>query len=33
MNIKILRLYVDNCRQMHKMPTWEGLNEFNKVFK
>jgi len=33
MNIKILSLYIENCKSMGKEPTWENLRLFNKVFK
>lgn len=33
MSIKILSLYIANCKSMKKDPSWEGLRLFNKVFK
>lgn len=33
MSVKILSLYIENCKSMDKEPSWEGLRLFNKVFK
>lgn len=33
MNIKVLSKYIEICKEFDKIPSWKGLNLFNKVFK
>ncbi len=32
MNFKLFKKYIDLCMELHKEPTWEGVQAFRGIF-
>ena len=33
MKFKLFKKYIDICKELHKEPTWEGVQAFKSIFQ
>lgn len=33
MNFKLFKKYIDICKELHKEPTWKGVQVFKSIFQ